>query len=77
MAAAGNVAQVFDINIVTMTKAEAGANAKAPAVYLNDRAVAEIGGIRDGKISEDELVIELASDGVPKKTKGIASTNHP
>ena len=50
-----------------MTKNEAGPDAKAPAVYLNDTALAEIKGIRDGKISEQELIEELTRAGVPRK----------
>ena len=50
-----------------MNKNQAGPDAKAPAVYLNDIALAEIKGIRDGKISEQELIEELGKAGVPKK----------
>jgi len=50
-----------------MTKSQAGSGAKAPAVYLNDKALAEIKGIRDGKISKEELVDELTRANVPKK----------
>ena len=54
-----------------MTKNEAGPNAKAPAVYLNDNVLAEIGGKRDGKISKLEIVEELLKADVPRKDGGI------
>jgi len=58
---------VFDVKVITMTKNEAGADAKAPAVYLNDKIIAEIGGIRDGKITEEELIDELEKANVSRK----------
>jgi hypothetical protein len=57
------------VKVVTIPKNKAGDNAKAPSVYLNDKILAEIGGKRDGKITEDELIIELARMGIPRKTK--------
>ncbi len=53
-----------------MSKKQAGPDAKAPAVYLNDNPLAEIKGIRDGKISEQELIGELSKAGVPEKQSG-------
>jgi len=57
---------------VIITKSQAGPEAKAPAVYLNDRLLAEVKGIRDGKITEQELADELSKAGVPRK-KGKSS----
>jgi hypothetical protein len=50
-----------------VTKIQAGHGATAPAVYLNDTALAEIKGVRDGKISEQELIDELTRANVPRK----------
>jgi len=50
-----------------MSRSQAGPDAKAPAVYLNDKPLAEINGIRDGKITEQELIDELSKAGVPGK----------
>jgi len=41
-------------------------------VYLNDKLLAEVNGLRDGKITEQELVEELIKAGVPRK-KGKSS----
>jgi hypothetical protein len=60
-------AKDFDIDITIVKKGDAGPDAKAPAVYLNDRVIAEIGGVRDGKITYDELVDELRRAHVPGK----------
>ena len=72
-AVAGNAAKEFDIEVVCVTKSEAGPDAKAPAVYLNDRVISEIGGIRDGKMPEDELAYELEKAGVSRKKTGGCS----
>ncbi len=64
------MAKDFDVEVVTITKNEAGPDAKAPAVYLNDKPLCEIGGIRDGKISEAELFDELSGAKVPRKPGG-------
>ncbi|MDH4027964.1 MAG: hypothetical protein OEU95_03940 [Nitrospirota bacterium] len=50
-----------------ITKAQAGPDAKAPAVYLNDILIAEIGGLRDGKIMEEDLTYEFIKAGVSRK----------
>ncbi len=55
------------MKLVMITRAQAGPDAKAPAVYLDDRPLAEIGGLRDGKITEEELAEELKKAGVPGK----------
>ena len=64
------MAKDFEVNLVTLTKREAGPDAKAPAVYLNDQLLSEIGGIRDGKITEAELFDELSWANVPRKPGG-------
>ena len=58
------------MKVVTITKAQAGPDAKAPAVYLNDIPIAEIGGLRDGKITEEELADEFNKAGVSGKRGG-------
>lgn len=60
-------AKCFDVEVVTITKSQAGANAKAPSVYLNDRVIAEIGFLKKGTISLDELINELKAAGVPER----------
>ena len=55
---------------MTITKKEASPNVKAPAVYLNDKVLAEIRGVRDGKISIEELIDELKSANVPGRQSG-------
>jgi len=57
---------------VTLTKKEAGPDAKAPSVYLNNKLLAEINGLRDGKITEAELFDELCEAKVPRKTGGCS-----
>ena len=64
------MAKDFEVEIATLTKNEAGPDAKAPAVYLNDKVLSEIGGIRDGKITEAELFDELSGAKVPRKKSG-------
>lgn len=64
------MAKDFEVDLVTLTKSEAGPDAKAPAVYLNDKLLSEVGGIRDGKITEAELFDELSGAGVPRKSVG-------
>ena len=64
------MAKDFEVDLVVLTKSEAGPDAKAPAVYLNDKALSEIKGIRDGKITEAELFDELSSAKVPRKPGG-------
>ena len=62
-----NAADVFNVDVVRITKREASADVKAPAVYLNDELLAEIKGLRDGEISEEDLFIVLTKANVPKK----------
>lgn len=64
------MAKDFEVDLVTLTKKEAGPDAKAPAVYLNDKPLCEIGGIREGKITEAELFNELSEAKVPRKQDG-------
>ena len=71
-AAAGSAAKDFEVEVVILNKSQAGPDAKAPAVYLNDKLLAEVKGIRDGKITEQELVDEMTKAGVPGR-KGKSS----
>ncbi len=64
------MAKDFEVDLVILTKSEAGPDAKAPAVYLNDKVLSEIKGIRDGKITEAELFDELSGAKVPRKPGG-------
>lgn len=66
--AAVNAADVFNVEVIRIPKREAGADIKAPSVYLDDTLLAEIGGLRDGEISEEELFSELVKAKVPKCT---------
>lgn len=68
MDAAVKAARCFDIEIVSVPKSKAGGNVKAPTVYLNDRLIAEIGSLREGAISHEELINELRTAGVPERT---------
>jgi hypothetical protein len=63
------VAKIFKIEVVTVNKNDAGKHAKAPSVYLNDKLLAEVGGARDGKITEQELIDELTLVGVPGRDR--------
>ena len=63
------MAKDFEIEVVTISKKEAGPQAIAPAVYLNDKLLAQAGGIRDGKITEQELIDELKQIGVPGRDR--------
>ncbi|HDH33944.1 MAG TPA: hypothetical protein ENG88_00630 [Nitrospirae bacterium] len=64
------MAKDFEIDLVIVTKSEAGPDTKAPAVYFNDQVLCEIGGIRNGKITEAELFDELSAAKVPRKPGG-------
>lgn len=64
------MAKDFEVDLVVLTKSEAGPDSKAPAVYLNDKVLSEIKGIRDGKITEAELFDELSEFKVPRKKGG-------
>lgn len=59
-------AKRFKVKIVSVPKSKAGADAKAPAVYLNDKLIADIGLLNKGAISLEELVNELRAAGVPE-----------
>ena len=61
-------AKRFVIEIISIPKSKAGVNAKAPAVYLNDKLIAEIGFLRQGAISLEELINELRTAGVPERS---------
>jgi hypothetical protein len=60
-------AKCFDAEVITIPKSQAGANAKAPSVYLNDRVIAEIGFLKKGTISLEELINQLKAAGVPER----------
>jgi hypothetical protein len=59
-------AKRYKVEIISIPKSKAG-NAKAPAVYLDDRLIAEIGSLREGAISLQELIDELRTAGVPER----------
>jgi hypothetical protein len=65
--AAVNAADVFNIEVVRIPKSKAGDNVKVPSVYLGDKILAEIGGLRDGIIEEEDLADELEKANVSKK----------
>jgi hypothetical protein len=67
--AAVEAAKCFNVEIVSVPKSKAGVNAKAPAVYLNDKLIAEIGFLRQGTISLEELINELRTAGAPERPK--------
>ena len=69
MNAAVEAAKRFVVEIISVPKSKAGGNAKAPAVYLNNKLVAEIGFLRQGTISLEELINELRTAGVPERPK--------
>ncbi|GBE06095.1 MAG TPA: hypothetical protein ENH31_03645 [Nitrospirae bacterium] len=73
MAAAEEAAKIYSFVVETIPKKDAGPGAKAPAVYLNDKLLAETGGLRNGKVTHEELVKELAEANVPKKSAGRSS----
>lgn len=67
MNAAVEASKRFEVEIVSVPKSKAGADAKAPAVYLNNKLIAEIGFLKKGTISVDELISELRTAGVPER----------
>lgn len=67
MNAAVEASKRFEVEIVSVPKSKAGADAKAPAVYLNNKLIAEIGFLKKGTISVDELISELRTSGVPER----------
>ncbi len=73
MAAAEEAAKTYLIEVETIPKKDAGPGAKAPAVYLNDKALAENSGLKNGKITLEELVKELDEANVPKKSVSRSS----
>jgi len=68
MEAAVEAAKRFEVEIVSVPKSKAGADAKAPSVYLNDKLIAEIGFLKKGTISLEELISELRTAGVPERS---------
>lgn len=69
MNAAVEAAKRFEVEIVSVPKSKAGADAKAPAVYLNDKLIAEIGFLKKGTISLEELINELRAADVPERSQ--------
>ncbi len=67
MAAAEEVAKTYSIIVEIIPKKDAGPDAKAPAVYLNDKVLAKTGGLRNGRITHEELVEEFDAANIPKK----------
>jgi hypothetical protein len=65
--AAVNAADEFDVEIVRIPGSRAGVDVKAPSVYLDNILLAEIGGLRDGMIEDEDLIDELDKAKVPKK----------
>lgn len=66
MNAAVEAAKRFEVEIVSIPKSKAGADAKAPAVYLNDKPIAEVGFLKNGTVTLEELIDELRAAGVPE-----------
>ena len=65
--AAVDAAEVFDLDVVRIPQSSAGEGVKVPSVYLEDILLAEIGGIRDGIIEEEDLMDELERANVSRK----------
>lgn len=61
-------AKRFNVDIVDVPKSKAGADAKAPAVYLNDKLITAAGFLKKGTISLEELTRELMAAGVPERS---------
>jgi len=68
MNAAVEAAKRFEVEIVSVPKSKAGPDAKAPAVYLNDKLITEIGFLKKGTVSLEELITELRTAGVPERS---------
>lgn len=65
--AAVDAAEVFDLDVVRIPQSSAGEGVKVPSVYLDDRLLAEIDGLRDGMIEDEDLLEELEKANVPRK----------
>jgi hypothetical protein len=65
--AAVNAAEVFELEVVRIPQSSAGEDVKVPSVYLEDILLAEIGGLRDGIIEEEDLMDELERANVSRK----------
>lgn len=65
--AAVNAADVYNIEVVRIPESKAGTDLKVPSVYLEDILLAEIGGLRDGIIEEEDLMNELGRANVSRK----------
>jgi hypothetical protein len=71
MAAAVKVAEDFKVEIIIIPKSMAAPQVKAPAVYLDDKVLAEDKGLRNGKITAEELMSELEKAGVPRYPRPV------
>jgi len=65
--AAVDAAGLFELDVVRIPQSSAGADVKVPSVYLDDRMLAEIEGLRDGMIEDEDLLEELEKANVPRK----------
>ena len=65
--AAVDAAEVFELEVVRIPQSRAGEEVKVPSVYLEDILLAEIGGLRDGIIEEEDLMDELERANVCRK----------
>lgn len=65
--AAVDAAEVFDLDVVRIPQSSAGEDVKVPSVYLGNRLLAEIDGLRDGMIEDEDLMEELEKANVPRK----------
>jgi len=65
--AAVDAAEVFDIEVVRIPESRAGDDIKVPSVYLDNRLLAEIGGLRDGIIEDEDLMKEIERANVRKR----------
>jgi hypothetical protein len=71
MAAAVEVAKDYKIEVLIVPKSMAGTDAKAPAVYLDDKVLAEDKGLRNGMITTEELIDELKKAGISKYPRPV------
>jgi hypothetical protein len=69
MAAAVKVAEDFKVEIIIIPKSMAAPQIKVPSVYLDDKVLAEDEGLRNGKITTNELIDELEKANVTKYPK--------
>ena len=68
MNAAVEAAKRFEVEIVSIPKSKAAADAKAPAVFLNDKLITEVGFLKKGTVTLEELIDELRAASVPERS---------